>query len=262
MPHPFRTRLASQHGLSLVEATIILMTIATLSAILAPVVNGYVDQARLARARNDEQVIANAIQAFMTDNGEAQFLNTASGGVTTPPTRPDGNRIDMLVGDGDIPTQSVAGESLWTTALNGTTVDTLANHLIQNSPNELAGTATRYRNPTDITLATAGGNNIDFARTASSGFNAPYAWRGPYLKGPVDPDPWGNRYAVNVLFLDPNPTALVASLPVAFVVADYQRLDVFVLSAGPDAEIDTSVAQDGAVPGDDDIIFIVSSNAR
>ncbi len=34
---------------------------------------------------------------------------------------------------------------------------------------------------------------------------------------------------------------------------------MFVLSAGPDEEIDTRSAQDGAVPGDDDFIYVVSS---
>jgi hypothetical protein len=39
-------------------------------------------------------------------------------------------------------------------------------------------------------------------------------------------------------------------------------MDVFVLSAGPDEEIDTKSAQDGVVPGDDDFIYVVSSNAK
>ena len=265
MTHQLARRVAAAQGMSLVEATIILLTVATLSAILAPTINGYVDQARRARALTDEQVISNAISAFIADNAESQFLLTPVGATAgQPPTRPDGNRVNLLISDGDVPPYNAAlgaGESFWTQAYNGGTVDSLSNHLIENIPGDFA-VATRYRNPNDIIVATPGGNNIDFARTDSSGFNAPFSWRGPYLRGPVDPDPWGNRYAVNVLFLDPNPTAVVAGITAGFASADYPRLDVFVLSAGPDKELDTKSAQDGAVPGDDDVIFIVSSNAK
>jgi hypothetical protein len=170
--------------------------------------------------------------------------------------------VDLLVSDGDIPPLSaaLAGETFWTQIVNGAAVDTLSNHLIENLPGEAAGN--RYRNPSDVFIAAPGGNNIDFARSSSSGFNAPYAWRGGYLRSPVDPDPWGNRYAVNVAFLDPAPTAAVAGITAGFATAAYPRLDVFAFSAGPDEEIDTQSAQDGAVPGDDDFIHIVSSHAK
>ena len=257
-------RIRAEAGVSLVEATLILSVIAVLSAIMAPAINDYVESARQARAREDVATIADAIQTFISDTGEHQFLVNASNGANdyTPPTRADGNRVNLLVSDGDIPTRAtaVSGETFWTVAVNGTTVDTLSNHLIENSPAEVA--TSRYRNPADISLLSPGGSNIDFARTESSGFNAPHAWRGGYLRGPVLSDPWGNRYAVNVAFLDPAPTAVVAAITTGFGVIDYPRLDVFVLSAGPDEEIDTKSAQDGAVPGDDDIIYIVSSNAK
>jgi hypothetical protein len=213
--------------------------------------------------REDVQVIGSAVQDFISDNAENQFLIDGSNGTTSePPTRADANRVNLLVSDGDLPVlaAAVAGETFWTQAVNGTTVDTLSNHLIENAPAEAAGG--RYRNPTDITVATPGGNNIDFARSSSSGFNAPYSWRGAYLRGPLDPDPWGNRYAVNVAFLDPAATAVIANITAGFAFTDYPRLDVFVLSAGPDEEIDTRSAQDGAVAGDDDFIYLVSSHAK
>lgn len=252
-------------GVSLVEAAMILSVMAILSAVTAPSISGYIDQARQARVREDVTNIANAIQEFITDNAEHQFLRNGSDGSLdgTPPTRADTtNRIDLLVGDGDIPTltATLAAETYWTQAVNGTTVDTLSNHLVENTPEGL--TANRYRHPGDITVPTPGGNNIDFARTSSSGLNAPYAWRGPYLRGPVGPDPWGNRYAVNVAFLDPAATASITAITSGFSSGDYPRLDVFVLSAGADEEIDTQSAQDGAVRGDDDIIYLVSSHAK
>jgi type II secretory pathway pseudopilin PulG len=246
-----------------VEATIILSVFAILASISAPAVGAYLDAARQSRTRQDVQVIANAIREFIADNAESQFLiNGSNGTASQPPTRPDGNRVNLLVSDGDIPAlaAAVAGETFWTLGVNGGTVDTLSNHLIENAPAEAAGN--QYRNPSDIVVGAPGGNDIDFARSSSSGFNAPYAWRGAYLRGQVDPDPWGNRYAVNVAFLDPSATAAIAGITAGWAFADYPRLDVFVLSAGPDEEIDTPSAQDGAVPGDDDLIHLVSAHAK
>ena len=265
-----RSGAAAEAGISLVEVTIILAVAAMLSAVLAPSINSYVDQARFARARADTQTIAEAIQTFIADNGESQFLIDASNSVAAapagdrePPTRADTNRVDLLVSDGDIPSISaLLTETFWIQAVNNGRVDSLSNHLVENTPG--GATAKRYRDASDITIATPGGNNIDFARGESSGFNAPYMWRGAYLRGPVRPDPWGNRYAVNVAFMDPQPTDAMATgtITSGFAVSTFQRLDVFVLSAGRDKEIDTKSAQDGAVPGDDDFIFVVTSNAK
>ncbi len=255
----------SARGLSLVEATIILATVSILSAILAPTISGYIDQARIARAREDVRVIGDAINTFIDDNGEKVFLQDGVGAaaLNPPANRRDNGgtsyRVNLLVSDGDVPTGAagVTDVAFWLQAVSATFVQTLSDHLIENQPNDT--TANRYRNPNDVTTASTGGN-IDFARTESSGFNAPYAWRGAYLKSPVNADPWGNRYAVNVGFLDPSPTIAIANISTA--VANYPRMDVFVISAGGDEEIDTTPEQDGAVPGDDDIIYVVSSNAK
>jgi len=257
-------KASSERGMSLIEATIVMAVFAVLSAVMAPAIQGYVERSRQARARADVQAIAQAIQDWATDNGENQFLINGSNGTLDrdPPTRADGNRVNLLVGDGDIPmlAAAISAETFWTQPVNSTTVDTFSNHLIENVPAE-AGTS-RYRNPSDILIATPGGNQADFARSSSSGFNAPYAWRGSYLRGPVDPDPWGNRYAANVAFLDPSATATVTGITAGFAFGDYPRLDVFVMSAGPDEEIDTRSAQDGVVPFDDDVIFVVSVHAK
>lgn len=258
----------NQRGMSLVEATIILAVISMLTAVLAPQVQGYVGRAREARVLEDVRVIGDAINAFNTDNAESQFLRVAHGtNPENPPGRLDANRMELLVSDGDIPTlgAGVSLESYWTQPTTVAGVDNLANHLAQNTPDD--GAANQYRNPIDITTsAGGGGGNIDFARGESSAYNAPYSWRGAYLRAPVSPDPWGNRYAVNVAFLDPSPNATlpvtVANITVGFGTADYARLDVFVVSAGADEEIDTRSGQDGAVPGDDDTIYIVSGNAK
>lgn len=67
-------------------------------------------------------------------------------------------------------------------------------------------------------------------------------WGGAYLPGPIGPDPWGNRYMINSRYLAPG-----------------HRYDVVVISAGPDEEIDSQFTLDGFVPGDDDIVSMISS---
>jgi hypothetical protein len=129
-----------------------------------------------------------------------------------------GATVEMLVGDGDIPVSAI-GATIWDDVVNpaaGTQVDFLERHLVTNTP----GGAGAY---------TTGGGN---------------PWRGAYIDAPIDPDPWGNRYAVNVNYLRTSTAN-----------------DVFVLSAGPDEEIDTAFTQNGAVPGEDDIIAVVRRHA-
>jgi type II secretory pathway pseudopilin PulG len=259
--------LTSSRGVSLVEATLVLAVFALLAAVMAPTVNGYIDGARQARAREDVRSLGGAIQDFITDNGEVQFLIDANGTIGTPtgpPSRLDNNRVNLLVSDGDVPslTATLATETYWRLPVNSTTVDTFSNHLIENRPQE--ATTSRYRTPSDIVVATPGAGTLttDFARTSSASFNAPYAWRGTYLSSPIDSDPWGNRYAANVVFLDPAATVSITGITAGFTFSDYPRLDTFVLSAGADEEIDTPSAQDGASPGDDDIIYIVTSHAK
>ncbi len=253
----------SEAGLSLVETTIILTVLATLTAALSPAIATYVDQARQARTRQDVQVIGEAIQTFIDDNGEVMFLRNGSNGASdeTPPTRIS-NRVDLLVSDGDIPTlaTSVSTESFWTQTVNLAEVDTLSNHLVENQPGN--SDTQRYRTPADI-IVSGGGNNIDFTSADSAGYNAPYAWRGAYLRGPVSADPWGNRYAVNVGFLDPRASTSISGISgTCSYPTDYPKADVFVLSAGPDQEVDTPSCQDGAKPGDNDVIFVVSGHAK
>lgn len=69
-------------------------------------------------------------------------------------------------------------------------------------------------------------------------------WMGPYLEN-ISEDPWGNKYYVNVKFLQPT------------FLSPGQQKAVFVLSAGPDEEIDTNFEQEenAFAVGDDDITF-------
>lgn len=205
-------RLHTDAGLSLVEATIVLAAIAVLTAATAPVTARIVDQAKLARAVDDEEAIKTAILNFVSENvGYNGFVVDGTSKSSTP--------VQLLVSDGDTPVRvSATGDSKWrspvalTPAAGYLITDFLERHLVTNNP---FGTALAYTTTT---------------------------WAGTYISAPIDPDPWGNRYAVNTQFLKaPSDT----------------KNDVFVLSAGPDREIDTAYQKDGAYPGDDDILVMV-----
>ena len=188
--------------MTLIEATVVLAVTAILVAVSAPVASRSVDTARLTRAQEDTDAIAEAIDNFIADFAFTPFtVNGLSTGTT----------VQMLVSDGDIPLVVTGGGAEWDDVVNtaaAAPVDFLERHLVTNTP----------------AYTTAGA--------------AP--WRGAYISSPVDPDPWGNRYAVNVLYLRTSTSN-----------------DVFVYSAGPDEEVNTLFTLNGATPGNDDIISII-----
>lgn len=69
-------------------------------------------------------------------------------------------------------------------------------------------------------------------------------WRGPYLEN-ISEDPWGNKYYATVEYLQPS-----------YLSPGSEKV-VFVLSAGPDEQIDTLFEQDvtSFSAGGDDITF-------
>jgi type II secretory pathway pseudopilin PulG len=257
-------------GWSLIELTIILVVLSILCAILARVIGRYVRNAKVIRCREDVQALGSAIWMYIEDTGNSYFIRDGSPdeslgagrSLGTPtgsaPDQWDGNRVEMLVSDGDIPEIVDGGDASWErpAAPADTAVDFFEYHLVTNNPNNNLGYA--YRTPSD--LAKGADDYPDdpmFARDESGGFNSEFAWRGPYITAPIDPDPWGNRYASNVIYLDPdNDTTNATPASNGF------EEDTVVLSAGPDEEVDTDYDVDGLTPGDDDILYTVSANSR
>ena len=202
-----RPHATSNRGISLIEMTIVLLVISILTGVSAPTARRALDRARLARATSDVTAIRTAILNFLSDSAAGGFTgftqNGASGGAT----------VQVLVSDGDIPGCTTANADAdlgcvagtpptWIATVNGTTTDFLERHLVTNNP---------------------GGNSANDYPIGAT------AWRGAYINAPVDPDPWGNRYAVNVHWLMTNSTCAGA----------VRSNDTFVLSAGPDEVINT-----------------------
>ena len=250
-------------GLSLLEATIVLLVLSTLTAVLAPTIGDYVQDARDVKVKADIELVGAAVTRMLADTGETAFAmdGNATAGVfsTNPPSHLPANRVNMLVSDGSIPTilagQTRAAGTDWDDALVGVgtgVVQTIEAHLILNTPS--GGTINRYRTAADMNLP----SNFDPVEGGS--YNAEYAWRGAYMQGPVGPDPWGTRYSVNVEFL--------AKATGVGVGVSGSVNDVFVLSAGRDGVADTpfetqlTAGRDGATALGDDVIYVVSGGTR
>jgi type II secretory pathway pseudopilin PulG len=202
--------MRGQRGITLIEATIVLTVAAILASAAAPVASRTLDRAKLARASDDAKAIKTAIDNFV--NGFTSFTPFTTTGAN------GGATVEMLVSDGDIPSSAI-GATIWDDVVNpaaAAEVDFLERHLVTNAP----GGAGAYT-------------------TAGAG-----PWRGAYINAPIDPDPWGNRYAVNVNYFRTATTN-----------------DVFVLTAGPDEEINTAFTVNGATPGGDDIIAVIRRDA-
>lgn len=225
-----RPNLRSVDGMSLIEITIVLIALSILTGVAAPVAKRTVDQARIARAISDEAAIKTAIDNYLNETGWRGFSingsNPGTGGASV---------VDTLVSDGDIPrecnpAQGCTTAPLWIDPVNNATglTDFLERHLVTNNPRGSAAN--------DYPVST---------------------WNGAYINAPIDPDPWGNRYAVNVGWLNNNSNC------------GNRSNDTFVLSAGPDEEIDTPYRVDvpncnnntagtsGVTPSGDDLINII-----
>jgi type II secretory pathway pseudopilin PulG len=242
--------MRSERGMSLVEATIVLMVISLIAAIMAPPVRDYVATTQEAAASADAAQIATALARMLEDLGETSVLRDGNGAsATAPPSHAAENRVDMLVTHGDTPAleasvaRSGAGVTDWDRAVDDAAIQLLDYYLVTNTPSNVIANA--YRTASSMTA------NTEFDPDGGASFNAEHGWRGAYLPGPLGPDPWGNRYAINVEFLE----RPLGSGPAGHVN------DVFVLSAGSNGRIETGFAVDGATSGND-VIYLVSGGTR
>jgi len=217
-------RCAAEQGISLVEATIVVTAVAILAAVAAPSASRALDRARIARGVSDAEAIKTAIVNFRAD----VFQGFTEDGLSS------GHVVEVLVSDGDIPAAGIADD-------NGSVAGTLMRWdepVADNdtADNQGANITTDFFERHLVTNNPRGSSLNDYP---SSGGNQ---WRGAYINAPIDADPWGNRYAFNSMYLiNPSNT----------------KNDTFVLSAGPDEELDTLFEVNGLTPGDDDIVVQV-----
>jgi hypothetical protein len=200
-------RLKTALGITLFEVALMLTATSALVAALMPTLTETIQHAEIATATTAMTDIQTQVLEMLDDMNFNSFTITGTSG---------GTDVEILVSDGDIPREvSGTGSAEWQRPVDnaGGLVDFLERHLVTNNPR--GNVANDY--------PTAGGNR----------------WRGAYLTAPIDPDPWGNRYAVNVEFLTGGSD------------------DVVVFSAGPDEQIDSEYEDNGLTAVDDDLIVLV-----
>ena len=201
MKHRNEQKLTSERGITVLEVTLMLVITVLLVGALAPAMAAVVRDVKVARAIADMNKIRDAINSFKTDTGYARFTADGTSG---------GEVMELLFTDGDVP--QIGTHPNWRNlSANISESDKffLESHLVLNLFN---------------------------------GFSYPTTlWKGAYLNAPLDPDPWGNRYAVNTEWMGA------------------PSEDVVVFSAGPDEDVDTSDAELVLVAGQDDIIVLVEA---
>lgn len=162
------SRVNRNSGFTLIEMVVVLAVVAILAAILTPTIAKNINDAKVARATNESQVIGAAIGSFFKDVGR---WPTANGTDLT-------DTIQLLYGPGDTPTIQGAGvdeEEFWlsTGGWAANLVDTFGHHLVENNP---------------------GGGATDYPSTGSE-----LRWNGPYITE-IKADPWGNHYSCNIWY--------------------------------------------------------------
>ena len=235
----------SERGMSLIEATIILMVLAILTATLAPTLGDYVNDARQTKAKEDVEALGSSILRMLRDTG-LPFPVRAAG---ASPSKASTNRVDLLVTEGAIPTQ--------TGAVGTPSVAAAAGYVVENPIEWTDAAGAEVELATDH-LVTNANAYTTVVFPASGGPRPGLGWRGGYLSTATGPDPWGVRYACTTVWLNPASDTTLAT-------AKGTNNDAFCLAAGADGNVDTdmdSSANGGVAVGGDDLIFVIQGNTR
>lgn len=206
MKMPMKSFAAGQAGLSLVEVTIILMVMATLTAAVAPSAASYIEGARNTKAKEDTEALGSAIEQLLRDTGvpcvskaPGTFTDawTIGAGATTAPCSLT-NRVELLVSGSAINTDepTIAANMSFTASAS---IASAANLNWAGGTNEV-GDATKDTMDRHLVTNFASGYPLPVF-TAGGGPRSRLGWRGAYLNGPIDVDPWGYVYQANTIFL-------------------------------------------------------------
>ena len=223
----------SERGMSLVEATIILMVLAILTAVIAPSAGDFLSDARNVKGKEDVEAIAMGLARLQRDFGKKTLAAPDALPVNIEVMVSGTATSAGLVTNAELGAQPAAkalgsGITDWPIATTAKTTVSLDAALVTNS---------------------AGGANLQFTNsalfTSGGGPRTGLGWRGPYLTGPIGLDPWGARYMANVEYMGGS---------------DHTNKAI-VLSAGTNGVIETAYTGSGSA-GVDDIIYVISGSTR
>jgi type II secretory pathway pseudopilin PulG len=207
---------------SLLEAALVIAILAIVSTMALMAAMRHLDDARLTRAMGDTETIGISIQRFMQDSGWPPVFKSGDA------RGPQDDIFYLLQSDGSDP--------IFDSSLNWPTTDSrrdrLENQLIKNQP---------------------GGMGAPYPRMGQISYNRYKGWNGPYTTAMPSSDPWGDRYFVNVQLLSPKGIQADPNL----TLGTGQRPAVFVISAGPNRQLETKFDQvaEAFVAGGDDVVF-------
>jgi type II secretory pathway pseudopilin PulG len=233
----------SEHGMSLVEATIILMVLAILTSVLAPSIGDYVNDARQVKAKEDLEALGLSVARLVRDTGLPFPVRTAG----VAPAKDSANRVDLLVSEGQLPTVT-AGTGVAASA---------AGYLIQNAVEWNDPIGAEVELATEHLITNVNGYTV-VTFPAPAGPVPGLGWRGGYLSNLSGPDPWGVRYACATVWMNPGSDV---TLP----ANKGTNNDTFCLSAGQDGNVDTDIESSvngGVVVGGDDAIYVIQGATR
>lgn len=242
--------LASARGLSLVEATIILMILSILTAVVAPSAGSYLESARHTKAKEDVEAVASAIDQLLRDAGllclsldGSSCANSTSG------------RVELLVSGSAVGDNEPTNVTTPFVAAASTASSTNLNWA--GGTNEVADAR---RDLMDDQFVTNAPGYAAVAFTGGGGPRVGVGWRGAYLGGPVDVDPWGYSYQASTVFL------AVASDAADGTGAGQKRggwtSDVVVISSGSNGVIQTAFGSAGSTGVGDDVMAVVQGGTR
>ncbi len=234
--------------MSLVEATIILMVLSLLTAVVAPSIGDYVNDAKDVKAKEDVQAIGTAIQRTVRDTGAPFLEKVAATGNTMA------NRADVLTTDGNAATLAAGTTATLIPASTATTVGLTWNEATNTSTctiQFITNATVAYPQAALVTSFGVGGPRLGIG------------WRGAYLDQ-CGPDPWGTKYYANTIFLGVANDSVAGSGEGA--KSGGWSFDTIVLSAGRNTVIDTKIdaadANHGTTLVGDDFAFVVQGATR
>jgi len=240
--------------MSLIEATIILMILFLLTAVMSPAVGDYIEDARHTKGKEDVEAIGVSIVRLQRDVGNCLKLVAATACT-------EANRVDILRSSGpDI----VVGDLNTTLAVDFTHAD-ITPGTINWDDDQVADVGDTMEmqfvlNTTPLYPTPADSTPTGFTK---SGPQAGLGWRGAYLSAPIGTDPWGKVYVSNTAFLVVASDSTDGTLE-GNKAGGWSR-DTIVLSAGPNGIFDTpfggNVAH-GTTVGGDDLIYVVRGDTR
>ena len=250
----------SERGLSLVEATIILMVLAILTAVIAPSMGDFLTDSRGVKAREDVQAIGISVERLRRDVG-ITCLSKDPDPITTACQIV--NRVDLLVSDGNDPGASAGAATLAASTAAATSYNWLgasANAVPASNrdtvDNQFMDNGVAYLNA---------GVNASNVYVSGAAPKVGIGWRGAYLTGPGGADPWGYKYQANTVYLTVAQNAATGTSEGQLQAG--WRSDVFVVTGGANGVIDTNFSsQDAGGSGSkanaDDIIYVLQGSTR